>query len=825
MDSTYWEIVGRLFEGALEQDPLDRDKWLEAACSGDISVRRRVAGLLAAHEEAPDFLEDPRSDNLAARVGSTHDISPGSTLGPYEVLRVLGEGGMGVVYEAAQQEPIRRTVALKVIRWGMGTTDAVARFDTEKQALALMDHPAIARVYDAGVTSGGRPYFAMEYVPGEPITAHCDHHRLTIAERLRLFVRVCQGVQHAHQKAVIHRDLKPSNVLVSLHDGEQRPKIIDFGVAKTTSRKLADQTLQTQHGVLIGTPAYMSPEQTEASSQDMDTRADVYGLGAMLYELLVGVPPFDSKELCRTGIESMVRRIREEDPPNPSSRLIALGVDARGTADRRGVDVATLAREITGDLDWITMRALEKDRARRYESPQDLAADIHRHMTDRPVLACPPSTAYRMRKFVRRHAWGVAVAVTGMMILIASIAATAFHFKRIAAERDLARQVQKELESVVAFQAEMLTATDPEKMGRGLMKNLRTQVAASRRNDGAPEEEIALTVASHEHLVDGVNWTDLAVDLLDQEILSAATLALEDRFAESPQIDTRLRGTIAHTYRGLGRYARAEALLERALAESRRVFGIDHPETLRSTGDLALVYWHQGRYAEAEPLYLEAIDAQKRALGEGHPDTLRSLNRLAILYRAQRRFSAAEAIYLETLEARRRTLGNEAQETLGSVNNLALLYVDQGRYAEAEPLYVETLTIRRRRFGDEDQETQRSINNLALLYKRQRRYPEAEALFLETLDLRKRMLGEDHPDTGIPIHNLGSLYLEQGRYEEADRYFERAQRLWDATLAPDHPHVAENLSQWAALYRRIGSEVAAGRLEARASAIREGSGP
>jgi non-specific serine/threonine protein kinase/serine/threonine-protein kinase len=354
---------------------------------------------------------------------------------------------MGEVWLAEQQEPVKRKVALKVIKQGMDTKQVVARFEAEKQALALMDHPAIAKVFDAGATPGGRPYFAMEHVQGVPITEYCDRHRLTNRERLELFMQVCEGVQHAHQKAVIHRDLKPSNVLVAIRDDRPVPKIIDFGVAKATSQNLTDMTLHTQLGVMIGTPAYMSPEQAELTSQDIDTRTDVYALGVMLYELLVGVLPFDMKEFQRAGFEAIVRKIREDEPPKPSTRLSTLGEHSTQSAKKRSTELPALKRELSGDLDWITMRALEKDRTRRYGSPAELAADVGRYLTDQPVLATPPSAAYRARKFVRRHRVGVGVAVLLAAVFVAGIAVVSMFGLREATLRRAAETARLEAES------------------------------------------------------------------------------------------------------------------------------------------------------------------------------------------------------------------------------------------------------------------------------------------------------------------------------------------------------------------------------------------
>ena len=373
-------------------------------------------------------------------------------VGPYRILERLGEGGMGVVYLAEQTEPVRRKVALKIIKHGMDTKQVVARFEAERQALAMMDHPCVAKVFDAGSTEGGRPYFAMEYVQGVPITEHCDRQRLTTRERLVLFQQVCEGVQHAHQNAIIHRDLKPSNVLVSYRDGKATPKIIDFGVAKAIKHRLTEKTLYTEMGVLIGTPEYMSPEQAEMTGQNVDTRTDVYSLGVVLYELLVGALPFESKELRQAGFDEIRRKIREEEPSKPSARLSTLGGEhSTESAKRRRTDPSTLRRQLSGDLDWITMRALEKDRARRYGSPSELSDDIKRHLKHEPVLAGPPSTVYRIRKFVRRHRAGVAFSSVAVVLLLGvAMAITVLTEK---AKRDDLQRIRWTLEQVLTTES------------------------------------------------------------------------------------------------------------------------------------------------------------------------------------------------------------------------------------------------------------------------------------------------------------------------------------------------------------------------------------
>ncbi len=411
-----------ILQAAVEKkSPGERAAYLEGACGDDVALRNLVDGLLQAHEAAGSFLEQPLFEPASTLDQPAVD-RPGAVIGSYKLLEQIGEGGFGVVFMAEQMAPVRRKVALKILKPGMDSHQVVARFEAERQALALMNHPNIAQVFHGSETASGRPYFVMELVRGVPVTEFCDQNHLAVRQRLELFVSVCQAVQHAHQKGIIHRDLKPNNILVTLHDGTPVVKVIDFGIAKAMGQQLTDKTLFTNFAQMIGTPLYMSPEQAEMSGLDVDTRTDIYALGVLLYELLTGTTPFDKERLGTAGYDEMRRIIREEEPPMPSRRISTLGLAATTVSANRGSDPQRLGRLFRGELDWIVMKALEKDRNRRYETASAFAADVQRYLHDEPVLACPPSAWYRFRKFARRNRAALATASLVASVVFVAVA-------------------------------------------------------------------------------------------------------------------------------------------------------------------------------------------------------------------------------------------------------------------------------------------------------------------------------------------------------------------------------------------------------------------
>jgi len=740
-------ILEAAFSEALELGPgPEREAYLERACAGDPDQRRQVEALLAVHDRAGRFLEAPTVDHSPGR-----DDPVGATIGPYKLLERIGEGGMGVVYMAEQTHPVRRTVALKIIKPGMDSRQVVARFEAERQALALMDHPNIAKVLDAGTTDSGLPYFVMELVRGISITDYCDRENLPIAARLELFVLVCRAIQHAHQKGVIHRDIKPSNVLVTLHDGVPVPKVIDFGIAKATGASLTDRTLHTGFAQLVGTPMYMSPEQAELSGLDIDTRSDIYSLGVLLYELLTGTTPFDGEALRKAAFDEMRRIIREDQPPTPSTRLSSLGEAITATSARRSSDPRYLNRSVRGELDWIAMKALEKDRRRRYETANDFAADVMRYLTDRPVEACPPSARYRMRTFARRNRLALTTASVVGLALIVGTAVSLW-------QALLANRARMQAEEQVAATLAINTF---------LLKDLLEQADLSSQDParGNPDP-----------------------DLKVRTLLDRAARKIDERFADQPVVEALIRQTIGESYRTLGLHAEALPHAMRVIDLRRRVLGAEHSETLVAQWNLAVLYRAQGKLTEAEHLLHPTLEAQLRLLGPDSQQTTSSQDSLASVYAAQGRQSEAEPLYRASWESSRRVLGAEHADTLVSQVNLAKLYIDQGKVAEGEPLLVSGLEAQRRVLGPEHPHTLISQSNLAAFLNARGRPKEAEALERATWEVKRRLHGPGHPDTLGSQNNLAECLLALGKTAEGEALHVSTLELAKQAFGPEHPN-------------------------------------
>jgi serine/threonine protein kinase/tetratricopeptide (TPR) repeat protein len=748
-------------------------------------------------------LENPgMEDTLALPQKAGEEAPPepdtGRQIGPYRLLRVIGEGGMGEVWLAEQSEP-RRKVALKLIKAGMDTKQVVARFDSERQALALMDHPAIAKVFDGGSTPEGRPYFVMEYVAGVPITEHCDTHKLSTTARLELFTQVCEGVQHAHQKAIIHRDLKPSNILVSTVDGKPQVKIIDFGIAKATGNRLTEKTLFTELGAIIGTPEYMSPEQADLTGQDIDTRTDVYALGVVLYQLLTGELPFTSQELRSSSYDELRRKLREVEPPRPSTKLSTLGDTAADAAIKRDTNPGALRHQLEGDLDAITMKALEKERDRRYGSPSELAQDIGRHLRNEPVVARAAGTAYRLRKYVARHRLGVGLATGLAALLVAVAVAMGVQARRIAVERDRAIHEQEATEKTAKFLANMLSGIKPRALGNAIWKDLHQRAETVQRAKGASDAQVAATLASLDGALAGVNPTQTAQQVLDEQILEPAGKTVE-QIGDDPRLAGWLEQQLGRTYANLGLYKQAEEHDKRALDIETRGLGRDDLATQVSLVNLAALYSVQGRYPEAEKLLLESLAAMRNVDDPRKSTTRTAKGQLASIYTGLGRHAEAEKLFLENLELMRKFDGPEARSTLETTGSLSALYILEGHFAEGEQLLRENVKVERRVFGPENTITLRDMSSLAAAIMEQGRYADAEKSYRELLEVQRSVLGPQHPLTLTTMNNLASVYWNEGKYTEAEQLLQEAIAGMQKVYGPEHANTLATLNTLGNVY-------------------------
>ncbi len=730
-DPQQWKKIKEIVGAALEREPAERALFLEKACAQDESLRAEVDSLLSEFEKSSGLSEHPFS-------GQSLDPAPleFKSIGPYRLIRKLGEGGMGQVWLAEQAVPVRRQVALKLIRSGIDDQAVLQRFQSERQSLAIMDHPAIAKVFDAGATPDGQPYFVMEYVQGVSIIAYCDQHQLKIRDRLELFIKVCDGVLHAHQKAIIHRDLKPANILVVEVDGKPTPRIIDFGLAKVIGPQALDKTVFTQAGGFVGTPVYMSPEQADPRVRDLDTRTDVYSLGVVLYELLTGSLPFDPKQWQEKPLDEVLRQLREQDPPRPSTKVETQNESSTAAAAMRGSEPKQLANLLHGDLDWITMKTLEKDRTRRYGTPSELAADIAHYLNNEPVAARPANTGYRLQKYVRRHRVGVAAAAAFVLVLGGFAVLQAVQLRRTTRERDRANRI--------------------------------TDFMTGMFNQSNPSEALGNSITA-------------------REILDKAAKDIDVNLTKDPELQAQMMYVMGNVYRNLGLYSRAQVLLQRALEIQQRILGPENPETLKSAHVLANDLDDQGHFAEAEKLHRQTLDTRLRVLGPENPDTLMSKSRLAAVLTDEGHYLEAEKLNRETLDTRSRVLGPEHTATLASMDHLARLLMLESRDAEAEKLFRETVDIRRRVQGPEHPDTLIAMDNLANVLRDEGHDEEAEKLYRAAIAAKRRVLGPEHPVTLSTINNLAIVLSAEGHYQEAEKLYRETLDAQRRVQGPEHP--------------------------------------
>ena len=740
-------------------------------------------------------------------------------VGPYVILQVLGEGGMGVVYEAEETGPVRRRVALKLIRTGHDSREVLARFDAERRALAVMNHAGIAKVLHAGTTEGGQPYFAMELVRGSPITTFCDTRRMSVRERITLFVAVCEAVQHAHQKGVIHRDLKPSNVLISDEDGTPQPKVIDFGIAKALGPALPGASMVTMAGVTIGTAAYMSPEQADSGTSDVDTRADIYSLGVMLYELLVGHLPLDPASL---GLYVFLARLvaGETHPPTPSAGLqTAERARERGTiANLRRTDPRHLRQELRGDLDWIVMKAMNPDRTLRYETANGLAADLKRHLHDEPVVARPPSTAYRMTKFVRRHRAGVVAAAVISVAVIASTVVTSVGLVRSRQAELRAADEAAAAKQVTSFLVDLFRVSDPSE-SRG---NTLTAREILDRGSRRVSTELAAQPLLQARVMQSIGAVYLALgQYTDARTQLERVLSVRERAL--PPDDPLIAETVAtlgDVARARGDYDEADRLLGRALAIREQAYGRDNIDVGATISTLAAVRVRQGRAAAAESLYHRALAIDAKVREPNDPRTARDMRGLAAVYLSQKRYVEAESLWKATLAVQERTLGSDHPDVGGTLNNLGGLYFNLGRYADALPYYQRARPILESALGPSHATTASVINNLAEVRWKLRDYAQADSLFRQALAVKQRALLPGNPSIAITLNGMAGLLRDEGRYADAEPLYRQALQIREQALGPTHADVGETLRDYAKMLRLAGRAGEAVILESRVATIK-----
>jgi serine/threonine protein kinase len=736
-----------LFTEASQLPVGERAAFLERACAGDDALRQKIEALLRSNDRAGGFLEKPADATIGeVRIKATAGEKAGDQVGRYKLVQQIGEGGCGVVFLAEQQEPVVRRVALKVVKPGMDTKSVIARFEAERQALALMDHPNIAHVFDAGATASGRPYFVMELVEGVKITDYCDQHALPIEARLKLFVQVCDALQHAHQKGIIHRDIKPSNILVTTGaDGKPAPKVIDFGIAKaTTGQQLTDKTIFTALEMLIGTPAYMSPEQAALTTSDVDTRTDIYSLGVLLYELLTGTTPFDTRALLKAGLDEVRRVIRDEEPARPSTRLSTMvSDDLTNFSKHHGADPPKLIREMRGELDWIVMKALEKDRQRRYQTSNSLAEDIQRHLENETVSARPPSRLYQFQKLVSRHKLEFAASGIVVAILVVALIVTSWSLskeKRAHREADRARSYANE------------QRTNAE---------LRERVAltASTRSRDVSEFLKLIVFGAHPIVANGRDTS------ISQEILDRTVTNLDLYLTNQPEVRADMKMWYGGLYVALGNGEKADRLLRDALAYYRE-FPQGSEEQLSDTlSRLSLLHMtaQPRELAQAEKEAREALGIEAKRSANPTTRTVVLETRLGYITLLLRNAPEAERIFRKALAEGQLFAKEEPEKLLDTRGGLVSALNAQNKFEEAEKLLSESVSIARERLGPEHPYVANDLFRLAAILDKQRHFDKEEDALHQCLDIRRKTLPADHPAIGEALLAYAEVLAAQDK--------------------------------------------------------------
>lgn len=849
MDPAKWKRIVDAFEEAREAKAQSIDELLEARLGSDGATRAYVESLLAADASSTERFEPPRWETLTG-LGSTSAVQP-TSVGPYRIVQRIGSGGMGVVFEAEQTDPLRRTVALKLVQPWLGSGELVQRFAHEREALAAMDHRSIATVFDAGTTADGVPFIAMEFVDGLPITQYCDDRRLSLRARIDLFIEVCRAAQHAHGKGIIHRDLKPSNVLVVEREGRAEPKVIDFGLAKIVRGTRAAATLDTMTGAVLGTPFYISPEQAMPNSLDVDSRTDVWSLGVLLYELLCGMTPFVGGPDEPVDAFELLRRVREDEPKRPSTAFASLSEEqASMVASMRGERAGSIHRALHGDLEWIVMRALEKDRERRYATPDALAADLERYRAHEPVTAGPPSQAYRMRKFVRRHRLSVVAASLLVVSLVGGAAGTtrgmldAEHAREMLQKQLVeTRETNEKLNAEIAktratsdYVGDMLVSVNPWQSGTSKLLFSDVVRASGNRIDerfaGYPgiaarlhdmfveaSRALGFLFEAHRHAERAVELRgqlpvserdeDFASDLFAAKVSLAqclydrgapreARLLLSELLAApSSSLATtidRLRAThaLAEFTLETGRIDAAEQLAREALAGWKAQASADRDpsaplDLLRSTQLLGRVLLQGSRFEEAREVLEPCLDTAREELGADHPMTLQVRHSIAALLGSEGRTKEALNEWRAVAEVRAYVLGDLHPGTVTTVNSIAFALKDLGELGESLETLEEALGRHLDLLGEDHPRTLTVQTNLADLLRILGRFDEALPLARKTLAARERVLGMDHWETAQSMQNLAVLVkAKRSGFEEARRLYVEALEILDRTVGGDH---------------------------------------
>ncbi len=786
-----------LLARTLELPKLEQPSFLRAACH-DEALRQEILDLLANKQRLRIFLDRTRElddgpqDRPAAHqiANKLSQLEDAETIGPYRLLEPLGEGGMGTVYLAEQTEPVERKLALKLVRAGFANPEVTARFLAERQAMARLAHPNIAQIFEAGTTSSGQPYLAMELVNGVPITEYCDRRKLSIEARLRLFVIICQAVRHAHQRGIIHRDLKPTNILVANLGGEPVPKIIDFGVAKALDQPLVDDT-ETTRRLFVGTPTYMSPEAFRTSDKPVepDTRIDVYALGVVLYKLLIGVLPF---EKGRGNVVQLMQKIRGRDAPLLTNRLDDLERSAAvEAADYRQLEPASHRRRLAGDLEWITARAICRDRDRRYGSAVELAADIERHLSHQPVEAAPRTTSYRLRKLIHRHRAGVAIASIAILALLAGIVGVGLALVR--AQR---------AEAEAKIQAERAIAAE----GRAI-------------------EEASAARQAVEFLVDIFEVSDplagSSVEITARELLDRGTQRIQTELTDQPLPRARMLATLGTIHERLGMLDPAEEQLKEALVLRQAELGGDHPEVAESLIALGAVYLEQGRLDDAERSVRQGLAILEQLPGTEDTILVNALQALAEVHTQRGEFERSEKILRRLLQLAKTLRGPRSKEVGRALWSLGTNMIYRGLLGEAEELFLNALAIQETVLGPDHPHVAYTVSHLALVAGGNNDHEKALDLSRHALEVFEKSLGPEHPQVSRILSNLGYTLIYVGRYDQARRYLERAVAIDKVTLSHDHPFAASRLTNLGLAYWKLGRFTEAEPLFVRANEIRD----